>query len=253
MRRGMHHDHRIKGKCRFRNYIDELLEDIWIKTEEKGQEPAAEMEVDWSYENDLLERAISLGLVEKREEKVYLTHAGYERARQLIRSHRLAERLLADILNFSEDDVESDACRYEHFLDDSAVDSICTLLGHPRTCPHGKKIPEGRCCYEGDYLYRPLVVPLVQLEAGEEATVKYLGTADSAKLSYLTSFGFVPDQRIRLVRKKPAYVVQVDETLVSFNEEIARLIFVKPETHFIHKNSGKRWRWRWFRMRPAKK
>lgn len=243
----MHHGHMMKGKCRFRNHIDEVLEDIWIKAEEKGREPSPNMEVVWDYEKELLERVVSLGLIEKKGDKLFLTDAGYERARQLIRSHRLAERLLADILNFSDEDVETDACRYEHFLDDSAVDSICTLLGHPRTCPHGKRIPEGRCCYEGDYLYRPLVVPLSQLEAGEEATVKYLGTADSARLSYLTSFGFVPDQKIKLIRKKPAYVVQIDETVVSFNEEIARLIFVKPESHFVRRDTGKRWRWRWFK------
>jgi DtxR family Mn-dependent transcriptional regulator len=38
------------------------------------------------------------------------------------------------------------ACRMEHIIDPEVTDSICSFLGHPRRCPHGKSIPTGDCC-----------------------------------------------------------------------------------------------------------
>ncbi len=65
---------------------------------------------------------------------------GERRARQLVRSHRLAERLTQDVLGQS---AEPSACEFEHLLGTEVVDAICTLLGHPRECPHGYPIPTG--------------------------------------------------------------------------------------------------------------
>lgn len=241
MKEGFRHRHGIKGRCEVENLVDEFLEEVWISVESSQKAPEPGMQVEADKDTEIIEKALEEGYLKEEEGKIYLTDKGYERAKQLIRSHRLAERLLTDVLDFSEEEVEDAACRYEHMLDEYAIDSVCTLLGHPRSCPHGNKIPEGRCCLEGEYRYRPLVVPLTELEPGETAEVKYLGTGDSARLSHLTSFGFVPGQRIRLIRKRPAYVVEVDETTVSFDDEIARLIFVKPKKHILKKAQRRNW------------
>jgi putative ABC transport system ATP-binding protein len=78
---------------------------------------------------------------------VEFTDTGRRRAADVIRRHRLAERLFTDSLAMdSETEIEQQACKFEHILSPEATDKICTFLGHPRTCPHGSPIPRGPCC-----------------------------------------------------------------------------------------------------------
>jgi putative ABC transport system ATP-binding protein len=78
---------------------------------------------------------------------VELTPRGLKRAADIIRRHRLAERLFTDSLAMdSETEIEQQACKFEHILSTEATDKICAFLGHPRTCPHGAPIPPGPCC-----------------------------------------------------------------------------------------------------------
>jgi putative ABC transport system ATP-binding protein len=78
---------------------------------------------------------------------IELTERGRKRAEDIIRRHRLAERLFTDSLAMdSETEIEQQACKFEHILSPEATDKICTFLGHPRTCPHGAPIPRGACC-----------------------------------------------------------------------------------------------------------
>jgi putative ABC transport system ATP-binding protein len=82
---------------------------------------------------------------------VELTTRGRQRAADIIRRHRLAERLFTDSLALdSESEIEQQACKFEHILSPEATDKICTFLGHPRTCPHGALIPPGPCCGRAD-------------------------------------------------------------------------------------------------------
>src|SRR5438477_581773 len=81
---------------------------------------------------------------------VELTPRGHQRAADIIRRHRLAERLFTDSLALdSESEIEQQACKFEHILSTEATDKICSFLGHPRTCPHGAAIPPGACCARG--------------------------------------------------------------------------------------------------------
>src|SRR3984957_442963 len=78
---------------------------------------------------------------------VELTPRGRQRAGDIIRRHRLAERLFTDSLAMdSETEIEQQACKFEHILSPEATDKICTFLNHPLTCPHGAAIPPGPCC-----------------------------------------------------------------------------------------------------------
>ena len=78
---------------------------------------------------------------------VEMTPRGRRRAADIIRRHRLAERLFTDSLALdSETEIEQQACKFEHILSPEATDKICSFLGHPRTCPHGAAIPPGPCC-----------------------------------------------------------------------------------------------------------
>jgi len=85
---------------------------------------------------------------------VELTPRGRQRAADIIRRHRLAERLFTDSLAMdSETEIEQQACKFEHILSQEATEKICAFLGHPRTCPHGAPIPPGPCCgRDADYV-----------------------------------------------------------------------------------------------------
>jgi putative ABC transport system ATP-binding protein len=78
---------------------------------------------------------------------VEFTVRGRKRAAELVRRHRLAERLFTESLGMlDEHEVEEQACRFEHILSADATDKICAFLGHPTECPHGAPIPRGGCC-----------------------------------------------------------------------------------------------------------
>src|SRR6202140_1850325 len=87
---------------------------------------------------------------------VELTPRGRLRAADIIRRHRLAERLFTDSLALdSESEIEQQACKFEHILSPEATDKICSFLGHPRTCPHGAPIPLGPCCERNQPAHSP--------------------------------------------------------------------------------------------------
>ena len=86
------------------------------------------------------------GLATRSGHQVVLLGPGESVARAVIRRHRLAEVLFLQILQLDEKDSESTACQVEHILSSEVTDRICTFLGHPPACPHGKDIPRGDCC-----------------------------------------------------------------------------------------------------------
>jgi putative ABC transport system ATP-binding protein len=81
------------------------------------------------------------------ERMIVFTEKGRKRAEDVIRRHRLAERLFTETFHVHDErEVAEQACKFEHILSPEATDSICSFLGHPRTCPHGSPIPAGDCC-----------------------------------------------------------------------------------------------------------
>jgi DtxR family Mn-dependent transcriptional regulator len=156
-----------------------------------------------------------------------LTGAGVPEAARAIRRHRLAERLLADVL-FTEDAVlEEQACRLEHVLLDGLDESICTLLGHPQFCPHGRPIPGGECCRQMRATVGRLIAPLTELEPGQKGQIAYIQMADPAHLQKLMALGVLPGGAITLLRRSPSYVFEAGYTQFAVDEEIAADIFVR--------------------------
>ncbi len=135
--------------------FDEVLEHLWMRTEDTshdfGHVEAHEFTpVQWKRIVTTME---GIGLVTVHDGLEEFTPKGEARARDVIRRHRLAERLFMDVLNIhDEDEVEQSACKFEHILSPEVTDKMCTLLGHPDACPHGSKIPRGECCEEGRVL-----------------------------------------------------------------------------------------------------
>jgi putative ABC transport system ATP-binding protein len=126
---------------------DEVLVQMWA-LEEDGRVPeAARIRVPDVVDNRrTLQGMAESGLVFEPGVTLEFTPRGRSRARDLVRRRRLAEVLFSSALHVPEPEVETVACRMEHIIDPEVTNSICSFLGHPRRCPHGRPIPEGNCC-----------------------------------------------------------------------------------------------------------
>ena len=169
-----------------------------------------------------------MGLVRVDGDRVTLTGTGEARARGVIRRHRLAERLFRDLLDLSEGVAESQACEFEHILSPEATDSVCTLLGHPPTCPHGKPIPPGACCGTYQRAMRPLVTGLKHLPLGATGRIVFIAPKFHDRMDRLAALGVIPGSELRLHQRSPSFVIELGETTIALDAEIAGEIFVKP-------------------------
>jgi len=207
---------------------EEILEAIWTLGEQGAVDAddvcrKSEAPVD----RKLLIEMESAGLIELESSgRVRLSHAGRKLAEGIIRRHRLAERLIVDALGVDVDESEDAACEFEHVLAEGITSSICTLLGHPRFCPHSRPIPEGDCCRQAREELKPIVVSCNQLEPGQTARVAYLCTREHSLMHKLSALGITPGARIRLLQKWPSYVLQCDETEIAVEEGLARSMYV---------------------------
>lgn len=206
----------------------EMLEAVWTAKED-GTSNLAEITRRAGVEcpDDVLKALVTQGLVTVEGNNVMLTEDGEREARDIIRRHRLAEILLHQVMDLGEDGIETEACEFEHTLNPEVVDSICTLLGHPRTCQHGKPIPSARCCEKFWTELQPIVQRLSDLKVGQSGHITFIAPRFHSRLDRLGSLGIVPGAEIRLHQKFPSCVVQIGETTVAVDKDIADEIFVK--------------------------
>lgn len=191
--------------------IDEILK--------AGREPCPEPL------GDILQELLDKGFVYLKGENIEFTQKGEEISKLITRRHRLAERLLTDIFEIKE--AESSACEFEHILSPEVTDSICTLLGHPKFCPHNSPIPTGDCCIKAEREVKPLIASLDCLKSGERGKIVYFCLSDHQRLHKLLSMGVIPGKIIHLHQTSPAFVLKVEETQIAIDEELARSIYVK--------------------------
>jgi DtxR family Mn-dependent transcriptional regulator len=161
--------------------------------------------------------------------RALLTREGRKAAEAIIRRHRLAERLICDVLGAHVDESEDAACEFEHILAEGIANSICTLLGHPKSCPHGKRIPEGDCCRAPRGELQSILISSDQLDVGESAPIAYLCTTEHARMLKLSSLGMTPGNRLKLLQKWPSFVFQCDETEIAVDADVARSIYVRRD------------------------
>jgi len=82
------------------------------------------------------------GLLQVADDRhLQLSDAGRREAIAVMRKHRLAERLLADVIGLDWDQVHVEACRWEHVISDAVERRIVAMLSKPLVCPHGNPIP----------------------------------------------------------------------------------------------------------------
>jgi len=205
--------------CSFQDSLDELLEAFW-EVRERGELSLRALE------EHLPEGGVQAlrneGMLRIEDGEPVLSEDAETRARDIVRRHRLAERLFYDVLDLT--DFEKDACSFEHVISRNVEEALCTFLGHPPTCPHGRPIPKGNCCSALTKKLTPLVSNLQHLDVGAEASVAFLKTAHLDKLA---AMGLSPGSTIRLIQKKPVVVIEIDQTTLALDKDIVRGIFVR--------------------------
>jgi DtxR family transcriptional regulator, Mn-dependent transcriptional regulator len=95
--------------------------------------------------SETVNRLVALGYTELRDDRtIRLTEKGRRLATTVVRRHRLAERLLTDVIGLEWEKVHREAARWEHAISADVEQKLVELLGDPVTCPHGNPIPGSR-------------------------------------------------------------------------------------------------------------
>ena len=208
---------------------EEILESLWIATVE-GDEVGClltALDLQDGQQDEGLCELIQLAYVEARADRLYLRKEGRPEAEMTVRRHRLAERLMMDILDIQGDEGNEQACAFEHLLHHGVDTKICTLLNHPTTCPHGKPIPAGSCCEEARQEGAQGVVPLTELKSGENGEIAYLAASDGKKMQKLMSMGVLPGSELELMQSFPSYIFKVGHSQFAVDDSLAREIHIR--------------------------
>jgi DtxR family Mn-dependent transcriptional regulator len=112
--------------------------------------------------SETVNRLVDHGYAELLDDRsLKLTDKGRDIATAIVRRHRLAERLLVDVIGLEWEKVHREADRWEHAISADVEEKLVQLLGDPATCPHGNPIPGSSRSVDG-----PASVPLTQLQPG---------------------------------------------------------------------------------------
>lgn len=208
--------------------IDEILESIWCGKEIGSVRRDDLLKIETTKVTpEIIDKLIDEDYIFDVKGEINLTQKGEEIARRLIRAHRLAERLFTDVLVIENGPMEETACSLEHCLSHEALDAICTLLGHPRECPHGRHIPQGACCKRAEYKINPVVMSLNKLKSGESGRIIYVSTKHHRRLDRLTDLGITPGEIVKVHQTFPAFVIKVGETDIAIDTDVLNDVYVR--------------------------
>lgn len=173
-----------------------------------------------------VEALVSRGLARRTAQRgVTLTEAGERIALALIRRHRLAERYLVDAMGFGWDEVDNEADRLEHVISETFADRAETLLGHPRTCPHGDPIPR-----KDGSLPELRLRCVSDLRRGEGGPFRRTADTEPQILRHLATLGFAQDVPVTFVEKQPfggPVQLRVGQNDVTLGAELASKLYVE--------------------------
>jgi DtxR family transcriptional regulator, Mn-dependent transcriptional regulator len=154
---------------------------------------------------------------------VQFTPDGRDRAEHVMRKHRLAERLLVDVLGLEHEHVHEEACRWEHVISDRVEAKLLEFLGNPTTSPYGNPIPGVHLGGEDREL-----VPLTDV-AGGTVTIERISEqlqGDRAVMHRLDAGGVSYGRTVEIRREGDQVVLAVDGQDISLDLDAARLVYV---------------------------
>jgi len=221
----------MSSKKEVSSTIEEYLEAIYKLEEKKGLaktgDLAKELNVTLGTITNTIESMEKQSLVSHKPYKgVKLTKKGRKIALDVVRRHRLSERLLTDILRLEWSKAHDAACKLEHAIaDKDIIKPLEKALGKPKTCPHGNPIPSesGRIIEEKSEL-------LANLGLGEEGTIVKITDERQDLLQYLATLGLVPGANVQIEEKAPfngPIMVRVMGASYALGRNVASVIWVK--------------------------
>ncbi|MCL4466445.1 MAG: metal-dependent transcriptional regulator [Chloroflexi bacterium] len=157
------------------------------------------------------------------EKEIRLTEKGEQAVEQLLRRHRLAERLLVDVLGLPWFDVHEDACRLEHAISSRVEERLAAFLGEPGTCPHGNPIP--------GHTGSTSEIPLPEAQPQTNLVLRRVAKraeSETGLLRYLDEHGLRPGVSLVIQEQAPfngPVVVRTNGRDVALSREIAALLY----------------------------
>jgi DtxR family Mn-dependent transcriptional regulator len=145
----------------------------------------------------------------------------------MVRRHRLAERLLSDVIGLEWEKVHKEACRWEHVISDDVETKLVDLLGDPTSCPHGNPIPSrgGRRAGRVD------TTPLWTAPTGPHTVIRILEhlELDDDALSLLGRNRLIPGEWAEVLeRRGDAMDVRTAEGETRVPRLVAEAVLVAP-------------------------
>ena len=153
-----------------------------------------------------------------------LTTKGRTRAESVVRKHRLAERLLTDVIGLAWHKAHIEACRWEHVISDEVEELLVVVLGHPSTCPHGNPIP-------GAELPDRTLVSLADAQPGDRVRLERITEQveiDTESLTYLGENGFIPGAEAEVRSRAPdgTLTVELADVAIALSPALASQMYV---------------------------
>jgi DtxR family Mn-dependent transcriptional regulator len=183
------------------------------------------MQVSPASVSGMLKRLAALALIEYRlYGKISLSSQGKRLATQLIRRHRLSERLLTDILGLPWEQAHDEACKFEHLISDQVEAHLLSSLGPVTTCPHGHPM---------DPSTKDVSISLATAEPSTKLRITAISDESPELLQYLGARGLVPGAAIKLVGREPfedgPITVELKKKTHSLGRKVAEKIRVTPQ------------------------
>jgi DtxR family Mn-dependent transcriptional regulator len=149
---------------------------------------------------EMLKRLEAEGLVERGDQKeALLTPAGIERARGVVRRHRIIERFLTDFMGYTAAESHVHADELGDTFTDEMIERINTRLGKPERCPHGWPVEP-----EVEQAENAELMSLADLEPGRRGEIVRLAEHDGDLLHWFYDEGLVPGTGVELRDAQPA-------------------------------------------------
>jgi DtxR family transcriptional regulator, iron-dependent repressor len=177
--------------------------------------------------SEMLDRLTLDGYVDRTGRKITLTERGRTIAQSVIRKHRLAERLLVDVIGLPWHLVHEEAGRWEHVMSDEVEERLVILLGDPGTCPHGNPIPGS--VHPATPVARQ--VSLAEVAPGDRVRFERLTEEveqDGATLRYLSDAEFIPGVTATVALRGPDGTLLLDlgGRTLALGSDLCRKLFV---------------------------
>ena len=175
--------------------------------------------------SEMIRRLRDEGYIDGQGRSLQLTTKGRSVAESVVRKHRLAERLLTDIIGLPWEKAHVEAGRWEHVISDEVEARLVEVLGHPTTCPHGNPIPGS------GGLPDPRTVVLADTHQGDHVRlqrVTELVEVDESSLAYLSAHGFLPGTEATVASRAPdgTLILDLGTGTIALGPTLAQQLFV---------------------------